>query len=580
MTGRSDPPGDIAAGSPPGADDEAPALDGRRRPSAEPGTLFRKTTELGPRDSWPEALETIAATVAAAPQPMFVLWGPRLVILYNDAFMPLAGSLHPALFGRALFDAWPDPPAALQAAAERAASGDAALVEQVGIGADARRFTLSCTPLADPATGQTGMLGILTETTGRARRNGGQAREAAFRAAVADTLRTATDPDCVLAAAAALVGRHLEACLAAFAQPGSDGAGARAVAAWFGSDDADAGAADTLAAAVCAAGDLRAGRTLIVRDAAELPPGALRAALADAGIGALVAAPLLDEGHPGAGLLVASRTLREWGTADIAVVEEIAGRSWAAAGRLAAEARLRASEQRFRVALGSTPTIVFQQDRTLRYTWIYNASDDLKQAIGRTDEELLAPDDARRLTALKRQVLETGRPVRAELAIRHDGAGHIYDLALEPLKDATGAVTGLTGGAYEISTLRATARSLAESEARYRAVFDNAAVGISQVGLDGRWLMVNDRMCEIMGYRCEELLAMSFQDMTHPDDLPQDLDCLRRLAVRRFDSYSMERYFRRPEKVSGASFGRHGARARGKFPASSPLSRRHRAWAA
>lgn len=548
MTGRSTSPGDIAAG--------APALVSGRRSPAEPGARFGQATDLGPRDSWPAALATIAAAVAAAPQPMFVLWGPRRVILYNDAFVPLAGSRHPALFGRALFDAWPDPPAALRSAAEHAASGHAALVEEVGvdaedrIGGGSRRFTLSCTPLADPATGQTGVLAILTDTTGGAGRDRTQEREAAFRAAVADTLRTATDPDGVLDAAAELVGRHLGADLAAFAQPGTEEAGARAVAAWSGSGDADSRAPDLLAAAVCAVGDLRAGRTVVVRGGADRAPGPLRTALADAGFGAVVAAPLLDDRHPGAGLVLASRTPRDWTPAEIAVVEEIAGRSWAAAGRLAAEARLRASEQRFRVALGSTPTVVFQHDRALRYTWIYNAPGDLTAAVGRTDEELLAPDDARRVTALKRQVLETGQPLRAELAIRHDGADHIYDMTLEPLKDSRGAVTGLTGSAYEISTLRATARSLAESEARYRAVFDNAAVGISHVGLDGRWLMVNDRMCEIMGYPCDELLAMSFQDITHPDDLGHDLDSLRRLRSGEIDSYSMEkRYLRKTGEV-------------------------------
>ena len=88
------------------------------------------------------------------------------------------------------------------------------------------------------------------------------------------------------------------------------------------------------------------------------------------------------------------------------------------------------------------------------------------------------------------------------------------------------------------------AMALRERESRLNATFDNAAVGIAQVGPDGTWLRVNARLCEIVGYSSEEMLARTFQDITHPDDLDSDLAEARRMLAGEIDTYSMEkRYF-------------------------------------
>lgn len=78
------------------------------------------------------------------------------------------------------------------------------------------------------------------------------------------------------------------------------------------------------------------------------------------------------------------------------------------------------------------------------------------------------------------------------------------------------------------------------------ATFENAAIGIAHVGLDGSWLRVNERLLEILGYSREELLAITFQDITHPDDLKIDLEQLRALIKGDIPHYQMEkRYFRK-----------------------------------
>jgi|GEM_PF-2710757 len=65
-------------------------------------------------------------------------------------------------------------------------------------------------------------------------------------------------------------------------------------------------------------------------------------------------------------------------------------------------------------------------------------------------------------------------------------------------------------------------KQLQRSDARFQNIFEQAAIGIALVSPEGRWLMVNDRLCAITGYSREELLTRNFRDITHPDDLPAD----------------------------------------------------------
>ena len=84
------------------------------------------------------------------------------------------------------------------------------------------------------------------------------------------------------------------------------------------------------------------------------------------------------------------------------------------------------------------------------------------------------------------------------------------------------------------------------SEDRFRHIFDHAAVGIAEVGLDGRFTMVNDTLCSITGYRREELLERTFQQITHPDDLDADVALVGKLTTGELQQYTMEkRYIRR-----------------------------------
>lgn len=112
-------------------------------------------------------------------------------------------------------------------------------------------------------------------------------------------------------------------------------------------------------------------------------------------------------------------------------------------------------------------------------------------------------------------------------------------------------IAGHTNGSVHDSQevlQRGTALELAlhESEERFRATFEQAAVGIAHVAPDGRWLRVNQKLCDIVGYTQQELLKLKFQDITYPEDLAADLALAEKVTSGHLDHYSMEkRYFRK-----------------------------------
>lgn len=87
-------------------------------------------------------------------------------------------------------------------------------------------------------------------------------------------------------------------------------------------------------------------------------------------------------------------------------------------------------------------------------------------------------------------------------------------------------------------------RRLWEAEQRFRLAFDNAPIGMALVSVDGRFLEVNQALCDIVGHPAGELLMKSFQDITVPGDLEADLGSVRRMLAGEIRTYSMDkRYF-------------------------------------
>jgi len=131
------------------------------------------------------------------------------------------------------------------------------------------------------------------------------------------------------------------------------------------------------------------------------------------------------------------------------------------------------------------------------------------------------------LEPLLRSVLHEGQTVVAKdrpfYIERYSYPETVYfDISYSPVRDIDGKALGVFCIVNETTERVRSEQALRESEERFRAVISQSATGIAQCELDGRFVLVNERFCEIVGYSETELLEMRMHDITYPDDLREN----------------------------------------------------------
>ena len=160
---------------------------------------------------------------------------------------------------------------------------------------------------------------------------------------------------------------------------------------------------------------------------------------------------------------------------------------------------------------------------------------------------LVHPDDRARLQSAVEMALETRTEFRERFRVTGKGGKTLWILGHGKVVSDHDHSIKVVGVNLDITEW---VEALIASEARFSATFDQAAVGIAHVALDGTWLNVNHRCLEIVGYPREELLKLTFGDITHPDDLETDWALVRELLDGKRSTYSMEkRYFTRDGRL-------------------------------
>lgn len=129
---------------------------------------------------------------------------------------------------------------------------------------------------------------------------------------------------------------------------------------------------------------------------------------------------------------------------------------------------------------------------------------------------------------------------------RKDSQAIVVDMRISMVKDTKGQPVGVVIACRDISEKVKIEQALRNSEKQYRGIFEQAAVGVSRTGLDGKFLEINQKFCQITGYSRHELLKMSFRDITDPADVETNDRIRQDLLHRKTTSATMEkRYVRK-----------------------------------
>jgi PAS domain S-box-containing protein len=219
-----------------------------------------------------------------------------------------------------------------------------------------------------------------------------------------------------------------------------------------------------------------------------------------------------------------------------------------------AEKALGLSEDRFRRLVEQIPAVTYVQepidsDTPKAITYMspqYEAMLGYPAETEVLDEEhwlrVLHPDDRERVLAEEQRTDETGEPYRIEYRLIARGGRVVWVRDEATLvKDEDGSSLYWLGVQYDITEQKRTEEEFRKSEERFRATFEQAAVGIVQVGLDGEWLRFNDKFCDIVGYAREELGAVSVFELVSPDDFERDFDRGVRMLAGELSDYTEEK---------------------------------------
>jgi diguanylate cyclase (GGDEF)-like protein/PAS domain S-box-containing protein len=244
------------------------------------------------------------------------------------------------------------------------------------------------------------------------------------------------------------------------------------------------------------------------------------------GIGSVAAVPLLVADQPVGGMVLRSRQAAFFGDDKLELASLLAAQVAPALQAAQLHAELLGSEQRFRSLFETIACGVLVQGPQGEVLDANRAAEeilgvDLAEMRGHTSAELWDVEEegyGKQRPALI--ALATRRPVRNYTfrIRRRDGDLRWLQADSIPVIDQEGEPTQVVSSIIDVTERNRAEDALRESEERFRAVYDQAGIGIARISVEGKLEGANPALCQMLGYTAEELIGRDFQDLVHADD--------------------------------------------------------------
>lgn len=508
-----------------------------------------EASALGMPERWPQALRAALAIMLNTGHPMYLLWGPDLLCFYNDAFRPSVGlERHPHSIGKPAREVWaevwdvlgPQIEGVMRTGVSRWYENEYLPITRNGV-REAAWWTYSHSPVHDEtaAEGIGGVLAVCRETTSEVQAE--RRRDALL--ALDKIGRDISDPTEVSVAAANALGEALGACRVGYGTVDAASGTITVGRTWSTGKVPDVAGRYRFEEYGTFLQDLRRGSPVAVNDVfADERTLAAAPAFQALGTLAFLDVPLIENEQFVANVFVHSLHPRRWAEEDIALVQEFAQRTRSSVARREAEATLTLFVQNAPAAVAMFDREMRYMLHSKRYVADYQLSD--TSLIGRSHYDVF-PDLPDHWRDVHRRVM-AGEEVSAseDLFLRADGRADYVRWTMKPWRLSSGAIGGAILLSEVVTDTVETRARLNDSEQRYRAIFNRAALGLARVAFEGaRFVEVNDALCDLLGYSREELLASPWTELTHPEDVDLDLVPFRQMARGEIERYTVEKRF-------------------------------------
>lgn len=409
------------------ADETVPYfLQGDGEMAARIRALDWSETALGPVAGWPTELTTLLGLVLQSHAPMALYWGPNFKLIYNDAWSHIPAERHPWALGKPGAVVWHDiwDVVGPQFESVRATGEGVVALDQLLMMERQGRpretwWNYSLTPIRGADGTVLGILNEGLEVTDRVQLE----RRQDFLLRFSDALRDLSHPREILRTAQRMLGQHLRANRVGYGETDPTERYFTTLDNWVDGVDPQHGVHDLTLYGPAVHDQLKRGEMQVIEDIVVDPrtsDPAVAAAFAQIEVGASLTSSLVRGGRMVASLYVHSREPRGWTPGDVALVEEVAQRTWAELARARAEADAQASEERYRRLFDQASDLIVTSglDRT-----ITSANPAAAAALGMTQDELigrrtsdfLAPASRAESDAMLEKKLKEGGTTRYEV---------------------------------------------------------------------------------------------------------------------------------------------------------------------